>query len=63
MNRKEFIGEKMRKKIKNLCKSCIGKNITVKNLKILKIFEDKNLVLISGAIPGRKNSLITVCEK
>ena len=34
--------------------------VTVKNLKIVKILEDKNIVLISGAVPGRKNSLITV---
>ncbi len=37
--------------------------VTVKNLKIVKVFEDKNIVLISGAIPGRKNTLITVCER
>ena len=40
-----------------------SKKVTVKNLKIVKIFEDKNVVLISGAIPGRRNSLITVREK
>jgi large subunit ribosomal protein L3 len=34
--------------------------VTVKNLKIVKVLEDKNVVLISGAVPGRKNSLITV---
>ena len=33
---------------------------TVKNLKIVKIFQDKNIVLISGAIPGRKDSVIIV---
>ncbi len=39
------------------------RTVTVKNLKIVKVFEDKNIVLISGAIPGRKNTLITVCER
>lgn len=39
------------------------KTVTVKNLKIVKIFEDKNVVLISGAVPGTRNSLITVREK
>ncbi|MBN2158811.1 MAG: 50S ribosomal protein L3 [Spirochaetes bacterium] len=39
------------------------KTVTVKNLKIVKVFEDKNVVLISGAVPGRKNTLITVCER
>jgi large subunit ribosomal protein L3 len=37
--------------------------VTVKNLKIVKVFEDNNIVLISGAVPGRKNTLITVCER
>ena len=36
---------------------------TVKNLKIVKIIQDKNVVLISGALPGTKNSLITVSAK
>jgi len=40
-----------------------GKTITVKNLKIVKIIKDKNLVLISGAIPGTVNSIITVQSK
>jgi large subunit ribosomal protein L3 len=37
-----------------------SKTVTVKNLKIVKVFEDKNIVLISGAVPGTKNSLIVV---
>ncbi|HOQ10734.1 MAG: 50S ribosomal protein L3 [Spirochaetes bacterium ADurb.Bin218] len=40
-----------------------GEKVTVKNLKIVKILEDKNIVLISGAIPGRRNSLIKVTVK
>jgi large subunit ribosomal protein L3 len=40
-----------------------GERVTVKNLKIVKVLKDKNIVLISGAIPGRKDSLITVKEK
>ena len=40
-----------------------SKTVTVKNLKIVKVLEDKNIVLISGAVPGRRNSLITVTEK
>lgn len=39
-----------------------SKTITVKNLKIVKIMEDKNIVLISGAVPGTKYSLITVSK-
>ena len=37
--------------------------VTVKNLKIVKVLEDKNIVLISGAVPGRRNTVITVCAK
>ncbi len=40
-----------------------GDRVTVKNLKIVKIFEDKNIVLISGSVPGTRNSLIKVTEK
>jgi large subunit ribosomal protein L3 len=40
-----------------------GDRITVKNLKIVKVLAENNVVLISGAIPGRKNTLITVCER
>ncbi|TAL39236.1 MAG: 50S ribosomal protein L3 [Spirochaetes bacterium] len=40
-----------------------NKNLTIKNLKIVKVLKDKNIVLISGSIPGRKDSLITVIEK
>lgn len=40
-----------------------SKTVTVKNLKIVKVIPEKNLVLISGAVPGRRNSLITVREK
>ena len=39
------------------------RTVTVKNLKIVKVFADNNIVLISGAIPGRKNTLITVYER
>lgn len=39
-----------------------SKTLTVKNLKIVKILEDKNIVLISGAVPGTKYSLITVSQ-
>lgn len=37
--------------------------VTVKNLKVVKILQDKNIVLISGAVPGRRNSIITIREK
>lgn len=34
--------------------------ITVKNLKVLQINEAENIILISGAIPGRKGTLVEV---
>lgn len=40
-----------------------NKTITTKNLKILKVFKEKNIVLILGSVPGRKDSIITVREK
>ncbi len=40
-----------------------GKTVTVKNLKVVKVLEDKNVLLISGAVPGTRNSLITVTAK
>ncbi len=36
--------------------------VTVKNLKVIKIIKDKNLVLVNGAVPGRRDSLVIVCE-
>lgn len=40
-----------------------GKTVTVKNLKVVKVLEDKNVLLIAGAVPGTRNSLITVAAK
>lgn len=40
-----------------------NKQVTIKNLKIVKVFQEKNIVLISGSIPGRRNSLIKVVGK
>jgi large subunit ribosomal protein L3 len=37
-----------------------GKRITVKNLKVVKIFEDKNLILLNGSVPGPKNGIVVV---
>jgi len=36
--------------------------VTVKNLKVVKIIKDKNLILVNGAVPGRRDSLVIVCE-
>lgn len=34
--------------------------VKVQNLRILKLYPEKNLILISGSIPGAKNSYITI---
>lgn len=34
--------------------------VTVKNLRILKVFADKNLILVKGAIPGHKGSFVVL---
>ncbi len=37
-----------------------NKRVTVKNLKIHSIIEDKNLMLIKGAVPGAPNGLLII---
>ena len=34
--------------------------VKVKNLRIMKVFADKNLVLVKGAIPGHKGSTVII---
>jgi large subunit ribosomal protein L3 len=37
-----------------------GDRVTVKNLKVVKIIKEQNIVLLSGPIPGSNNSLVKV---
>lgn len=37
-----------------------GEQVTVKNLQVVKIFPEKNLMLIKGAIPGHKGSFVII---
>ena len=39
-----------------------GDRVKVLNLKVVKILEEKNLILVSGAVPGAKNSVV-ILEK
>ena len=39
-----------------------SKQVTVENLKIVRVDAEKNLLLVKGAVPGPKKSLITVKE-
>jgi large subunit ribosomal protein L3 len=36
------------------------KKITIKNLEILKVYPEKNLLVVSGAIPGHKGSTVVI---
>ena len=38
------------------------KQITVQNLEVVKIDAENNLILVKGAVPGPKKSLVTVRE-
>jgi large subunit ribosomal protein L3 len=40
-----------------------NKTVTVKNLKVVKVIKEKNIVLISGAVPGTVDSIIKVRAK
>ena len=37
-----------------------GEKIKVQNLRVLKVIPEKNLLVVKGAIPGHKNSYITI---
>jgi large subunit ribosomal protein L3 len=37
-----------------------GDNVTVQNLRVLKVVADKNLIVVKGAIPGHKNSYVII---
>ena len=39
-----------------------GERVKVQNIQVLKIYSDKNLILLSGSVPGANNSFI-VLEK
>ena len=40
-----------------------GSRVTVKNLTILRILEDQNVVLVGGAIPGAANSMVELLKR
>ncbi|SOE23256.1 LSU ribosomal protein L3P [Spirosomataceae bacterium TFI 002] len=35
-------------------------NVTIQNLRVLNILQDKNLIVVSGSVPGPKNAIITL---
>ena len=39
-----------------------GVRATVQNLRVVKVDPEKNLLLVKGAVPGPKKSLVTIKE-
>ena len=39
-----------------------GRRVKIKNLRVVKIFPDRNLILVKGAIPGHKGAIV-ILEK
>lgn len=39
-----------------------NEKVTIQNLEIAKVDTEKNLLLIKGAIPGAKGSIVTICS-
>ena len=37
-----------------------GKRVTVKNLQIVKVNEEENLIYLRGAVPGARNSYVAL---
>ena len=37
-----------------------ARKVTVKNLEVVQIIEEKNLILVRGAVPGSKGGLVTI---
>ncbi len=37
-----------------------NENVTVQNLRVLKVVPEKNLLVVKGAVPGHKNAYITI---
>ena len=39
-----------------------AKKITIQNLEVVKVDVENNLILVKGAVPGPKKSLVTLKE-
>ena len=38
----------------------IGETVTIQNLEVIEVNENENYILVSGNIPGPKNSLVLI---
>ena len=39
-----------------------NEKVTIQNLEIAKVDVERNLLLVKGAIPGAKGSVVTICS-
>jgi large subunit ribosomal protein L3 len=39
-----------------------GEKVTVQNLKIVKVDEEKQVILVEGAVPGARESLVYIAK-
>ena len=39
-----------------------NEKVTKQNLKVVKVDEERNLILVKGSIPGSKDSLVSICS-
>ena len=39
-----------------------NERVTIQNLKVVKVDLDRNILLVKGAIPGAKGSLVSIKE-
>ena len=37
-----------------------GDKVKIKNLKVLQVFLDKNVIVVEGAVPGANNSYLNI---
>ncbi|HEY0108326.1 MAG TPA: 50S ribosomal protein L3, partial [Fibrella sp.] len=37
-----------------------GNRVTVQNLRVLRVMPDQNLLVVSGSVPGAKNSFVII---
>lgn len=49
-------------KHKNLPGQYGVENVTIQNLEVVKVYADRNAILIKGAIPGAKGSVVTISD-
>ena len=37
-----------------------NETVTIQNIELVKVIEDRNLMMVKGAVPGRKGSLLRI---